>query len=321
MLQKFNAAFVESVCAHTPDHSNPSQLVTETLHVGREAAYRRLRGEVPFSFGEAAALSSRLNFSLDGAVGSANAGHVDFRLKFTDFESPLTAYSQLLESDVRFFEEIACDQSARIAMATNSIPAEFYLRYENMARFKLYKWLYQHNATDGAVHCFEDFELPERLSRSCRAYVAASQRAPATSYVFDESCFKHWVNAIRAFRAMHLVSGPSSCKLREEMLHMIDQMEHLAGSGELDNGNGVLFYLSGVDIESTYFYIAAKRLKVAGMGLFSLNGLYTGDAAMYDYVQRWIHTQTRFSTLISRSGEMQRIDYFRRQRKIAAELG
>lgn len=55
--------------------------------------------------------------------------------------------------------------------------------------------------------------------------------------------------------------------------------------------------------------------------MFSLNGLRTPDPLMYEYVEKWIKTQSRFSTLISGSGELRRIHYFKRQREIVAQLG
>lgn len=42
---------------------------------------------------------------------------------------------------------------------------------------------------------------------------------------------------------------------------------------------------------------------------------------MYEYVKKWIKTQSRFSTLISGSGELRRIHYFKHQREIVAQLG
>ena len=52
MLEKSNAALIEAIHAHTPQHSNPASLLMDMLNIGREAAYRRLRGEVPFTFGK-----------------------------------------------------------------------------------------------------------------------------------------------------------------------------------------------------------------------------------------------------------------------------
>ena len=55
--------------------------------------------------------------------------------------------------------------------------------------------------------------------------------------------------------------------------------------------------------------------------MFSLNGLRTPDPLMYEYVKKWIKTQSRLSTLISGSGALRRIHYFKRQREIVAQLG
>ena len=41
---------------------------------------------------------------------------------------------------------------------------------------------------------------------------------------------------------------------------------------------------------------------------------------MFEHVKRWITSLSRFATLISCSGELQRIHFFKRQRAIVAEL-
>ena len=69
MLEKSNAALIEAIHAHTPQHSNPASLLMDMLNIGREAAYRRLRGEVPFTFGEASALCARMHSRSTGWWG------------------------------------------------------------------------------------------------------------------------------------------------------------------------------------------------------------------------------------------------------------
>ena len=78
-LDKLNAALIAAIQNGTPEYTNPAAILTDKLNIGREAAYRRLRGEVPFTFGEAAVLWARSNFSLDRAVGAVDFGNVLFR--------------------------------------------------------------------------------------------------------------------------------------------------------------------------------------------------------------------------------------------------
>ena len=53
-LEKLNAALIGAIQNSTPEYTNAAAILTDKLNIGREAAYRRLRGEVPFTFGEAA---------------------------------------------------------------------------------------------------------------------------------------------------------------------------------------------------------------------------------------------------------------------------
>lgn len=48
-LDKLNAALIAAIQNGTPEYTNPAAILTDKLNIGREAAYRRLRGEVPFT--------------------------------------------------------------------------------------------------------------------------------------------------------------------------------------------------------------------------------------------------------------------------------
>lgn len=321
MLEKSNAALIEAIHAHTPHHSNPAVMLMDILNIGREAAYRRLRGEVPFTFGEACLLCAEMHFSLDRVLGLAATENVSFQLKFKEFTSPLETYNEILERDIAFMREVSSDPVTEFATASNSLPAEFYGKYENLNRFKLFKWLYQHEVGDPAVRTFEELKLPEKLQRNCQEYVVWAQSVATTYLIFDDSNFMHWLNALRAYREMHLISPESVRVLRDELFGMLDEMEKLAVNGEFPNGNKVFLYLSDIDFESSYSYVTTSKHQAVNIGLFSLNGLRTPDPQMYEYVKKWIKTQSRFSTLISGSGELRRIHYFKRQREIVSLLG
>lgn len=295
MLEKSNAALIEAIHAHTPQHSNPASLLMDMLNIGREAAYRRLRGEVPFTFGEASALCARMHFSLDRVVGLAATDKLSFQLKFKEFTAPLETYNEILERDIAFMREVASDPTTEFATATNSLPAEFYGKYDNLNRFKLFKWLYQHEVGNPAVRTFEELKLPAELRRNCREYVRWVQSVATTYLIFDDSNFKHWLNALRAYREMHLISQESVRVLRDELFAMLDEMETVAVKGEFENGNKIFLYLSDIDLESSYSYVTTSRHQAVNIGMFSLNGLRTPDPLMYEYVKKWIKTQSRFS--------------------------
>lgn len=317
---KLNAALIGAIQDSTPEYTNPAAILTDKLHIGREAAYRRLRGEVPFTFGEAAVLSAQMNFSLDRTVTAVDFGNVLFRLGFSDYHTALEDYTGVIDQDTLFYREVSPDPDAEQAIAGNSFPQMLFMRYENLASFKLFKWLYQQGLVSSGVERFEDMEVPAALKQSYREMVHEAQQMPATTLVFDGSCMKRWVNAICAFRSMHLISDESVEVLKGELLQMLDELEEIAVTGTFRSGKRVSLYISEVDIEATYCYVSARHFRASCVEAFSINSLRSADPAMYEHVKRWIQALSRFATLISCSGEMQRIRYFKRQRGIVAEM-
>lgn len=319
MTENPNAALIDAVQRHLPPDANAAQTVADTLFVSREAAYRRLRAEVPFSFGEAARLGDRLGFSLDETAYEGMGGMATFRLRFDD-SSPAERYEAMLERNCAFFSRLASDPDVVFASAGNRIFSEMSLRYETLAAFQFYQWLYRCRRTGSGAQTFEQFHLPPSLATRYRRYVAGVRQVASTRLVVDDSLVERWISAVRAFEAMHLVDRKSVRRIGDELLQLLDEWERIAEEGEYPNGNRVELYLSDIDLEATCSYIETPARRFAGIGIFSVNALWTADPAMFEDVKRWIGMQCRFSTQIARCGTLQRIRFFRRQRALIAEL-
>lgn len=319
-LEKLNAALIGAIQNSTPEYTNSAALLTDKLNIGREAAYRRLRGEVPFTFGEAGILSAQMNFSLDRTVGTVDLGNILFRLSFNDYHTALEDYTGVVTQDSMFYREVVSDADAEQAIAGNSFPRMLYMRYANLTNFKFFKWLYQQGLIDSSTAKFEDLKIPEPLRQSYDDLVHDAQQMPSTTLVFDGSCTKRWVNAICAFRKMHLVTPHTVEVLRDELLLLLDELEEIAVTGQFRSGKPVSVFISDVDIEATYCYVSARHYRASCIDAFSINSLRSADPAMFEHTKRWIQALSRFATLISCSGELQRIRFFKRQRALVAEM-
>ena len=318
-VNALNAALIGAVLENTPKNSNPAATVAEILNIGREAAYRRMRGEVPFTFGEAALVAARLSFSLDRIMGTDDPDCVLFRLDFSDGQTLLEDYPGKVESWIGKMEEIASDEQSEFSLAGSSLPAALYLGYEGLVRFRFFKCFFQHGMLDGANNRFDDMQLPPHVFDLSRRLRQAVRQIDTTYYVLDHSCFKHWVNAIRSFRAMRLISEGCVRELREELLRMLDELEEIALTGRFPDGRRVFLYISDVDLEGTYSYFVSQAVQSSGMAVFSVNSLRTSDPDMFARIKQWVLAMRRLSTLVSRSGELQRLRFFKEQRAVVSD--
>ena len=70
MTMNLNKIVLTKILDIMPENLKPVTLLMEVLDIGKESAYRRLRGEKPFSMEEIYKLSLVLNFSLDEIISN-----------------------------------------------------------------------------------------------------------------------------------------------------------------------------------------------------------------------------------------------------------
>ena len=78
--------------------------------------------------------------------------------------------------------------------------------------------------------------------------------------------------------------------------------------------------MSQINFEATYSYLETSTLQLSLIRVYSINSLTTQDVQMFQSLKEWIQSLKKFSTLISESGEMQRIQFFNQQREIIDAL-
>ncbi len=97
-------------------------------------------------------------------------------------------------------------------------------------------------------------------------------------------------------------------------------MEQIAARGEYPNGNKVYLYLSNINFEATYTFLEKGELPVVHVPSLC-HQLYGFAASEICRAQKeWIQSLKRYSTLISQSGEIQRMIFFTKQREIVDTL-
>ena len=97
---------------------------------------------------------------------------------------------------------------------------------------------------------------------------------------------------------------------------LVDELEELAMRGKTEAGNSVRIYVSHINFEATYSYLETSSLQLSMIRVYSINSITTQDTEMFNSLK----SLKKFSTMISESGEMQRIQFFNRQREIINTL-
>lgn len=318
ITNELNTGLVNAVKEKLPSKDNLANALMDILYIGKEAIYRRLRGEVPFTLTEAAVISRKLGISLDKMIGVSFRDNAVFDMNIVSSEKPFEAYYSILEKQVDLFRSVKEDETSEIGTSSNIIPQTLSLKYNMLSKFRLFKWMYQ-NENIKCKH-FEEMEIPQKMVEKQKEYSDLVSHIHSVDYIWDNMIFSHLVNDIQYFCSIHLITDEDKDLLKEELFLLIDEMEELSARGKSKAGNDVKIYISNINFEATYSYLDTSSTQLSLIRIYSINSITTQDQEMFRGLKEWIQSLKKFSTLISESGEMQRIQFFKQQREIVSIL-
>ena len=225
----------------------------------------------------------------------------------------------MMDNSVDVFRSIEPNTYSEAASSTNILPQALYLKYKYLTRFYLFKWKAQHDGLD-SVQPLHEIVIPDRMVQIQRNFITETQRIKDSCFIFDNMIFMYLINDIKYFSSVNLISDNDVHELKEELYRLLDYTERLAARGKFDNGHRINFYISNINFDTTYSYILTQKCKLSLIKAFTLNSVASLDDKTFDSVKNWISSLKRFSTLISESGDLQRIHFFRKQRELVSTL-
>ena len=152
--------------------------------------------------------------------------------------------------------------------------------------------------------------------------VAALLDLGADRGVLDKALYSLPVSGFRTKISRVKKSGLDACDFNVILEHdnHDHDMEELATRGKSKAGNNIRIYISNINFEATYSYLDTNTIQLSMIRIYSINSITTQDSEMFRGLKEWIQSLKKFSTLISESGEMQRIQFFKQQREIIGTL-
>ena len=318
ITNELNTGLVNAVREKLPSKENLANTLMDILYIGKEAIYRRLRGEVPFTLTEAAIISRKLGISLDKMIGVSFQDNAVFDMNIVSSSKPLETYYSILEKQVELFRKVKDEEYSEIGTSSNIIPLTLSLNYNMLSKFRLFKWMYQNKYID--CKSFEELDIPPKLVNIQKDYVAMTRHIHSIDYIWDNMIFQHLINDIQYFASIHLISDETKEEIKKELFLLADELEELAINGKTADGNRVRIYVSNINFEATYSYVDTNNLQLSLIRIYSINSITTMDNEIFCTLKEWIQSLKKFSTLISESGEMQRIQFFKQQREIIDAL-
>jgi len=320
MVNSAHENLLNAVLEKIPQKEVLIRTLMEILFLGKEAIYRRLRSEVSFTLSEAEIIARKLNISLDCVLNVSSQQSRPFQLKLIDFIGSKDSDLSLKNEFLDFFKQMKDCSYTELGCSTNTLPQPMYLMKREITKFHMMKWVYQYGISGSKVS-FDDIMINENAFNFYQEYVKESMNVKSSYYILDDMVFSYLVNDIKYFFNINLIQKEDVQTLKKELLEILSYLENLAVRGRYPNGNKILIYISNMNIESNHSYLEnVKGQNISIVRTFTLNPMISFDNKTFKIFKKRVQSLRKSSTLITQSGEAQRIAFFNKQYEIINSL-
>lgn len=294
-------------------------MLMKTLDIGKEAAYRRIRGDVPFSLLEAVQLSNELHVSLDHIINTKSPLSFELRLQPFYFEKEsFPDYGRLVDF-LTLLKMITQQPSSEFALSSNTFALFPGHMFYHIFKYTTFKYMYERENLQKLIP-FSEIDITEPFFNLNKDIIYETMNIKETSYIFYSKFFENFVDELKYFQSIKLINKTDIDLIKNDLNKFIDLIEHLTLNRQFYTGNKVNLYISNIRLDTSYSYLTSNVFNLSMIGAFSVNHLTSSNEIALEEVKERIYALKRVSELISGSEEKRKRQFINEQRQFIDTL-
>ena len=298
-----------------PQKAVLANTITDLLAIDKDAVYRRLRGDVDFSFSEMAFIARKLGISLDEIAGIDTEQCRSVRVALPKHLDPSEVDYAMFDDYITALRLIKDEQDTKIIECGNLFPHYLFYDYEYITRLLTFRWC--QCSSFGRRVPFHEVIIPERMRTLQEQACYYARHIKSTIYIWDQNIFEHFVSFVKFYAHVWLIREEEVSLIKTDLIALLNDIEKLTYTGKYaDTGNSVSIYVGDFDAYSNFGIIESKNMRISQFRAFLLNAFTSFDKLLFDEMSSWLNASLKLTTLISVSGEKIRADFFATQRKL-----
>jgi hypothetical protein len=283
----------------------------EKFALSKESAYRRLRGEIPFSFDEVASMSVDLGFSIDEIVEKATESNIYDKSALFDGGN---GFLKMLQ-DYQHFIQSLVESPIEILFSMNRLHLFFLIEYDSLFEWFYRKWMYLTEPVS-VRQTVSTRVISENIQHIRQELINQIKGLGKIDFIIHKDFFLTPVNEIQYDYQRKLISKEEMLRMKEEMALLLKKLE----SKMADENDKYDFYLSNLDVETNSICACHGQYFNSLFWLYPLKIVIINNYKLCREHIRWLKSIKESSALISHSNEMIRMDFFERQNKYVEQM-
>lgn len=291
--------------------SNPalwSKEISELLNLGRDAIYRRERGEVLLTINETETLCRHYGISLDSHLLS-DRSQVVFKHTSLNQEDSYNYTLYIAQMLLHLQRMEACERK-EIIFCADDIPIFHFMDFPELTYFKLYTW---NQAVLNLGIRYEDFvyELRKQHLEPVFHNLSESYRKIPSREIWTVGTIGPILELLEYYHAIGSFGNPQSIKLLVEQLRCLTgNLKEWTKTQEKRLGVAFDLYLSPVNLGLSQMLCQFDDQHSVSVKLYTINSIATLDRRYVQETMDWIKGVLNKSSCLSKLSEKERIHFF-----------
>ncbi|MDH6358134.1 hypothetical protein [Parabacteroides sp. PF5-9] len=318
MIDLVRKKIISTILSKIPSQIKPVDYLSDSLDLGKESVYRRLRGDMAFTLHEIIKLSLELDFSIDEIVKGPkeNRLYVDLHIA----NNPEETFFKRLQKYSEELEHRVYKTTSYTVMALNYLPVAFSTHFSELFKFVYYTWLHRtHNGISRL--CYSDVVVSPELASLRERLEVNTRKITHNTFILDANVFLAPLKEVHYFYTIHLINESELASIKKAFHQMIDSVEKTVRTGCSDSGTTYDFYLSSINIDHNSSYNVWNNEIISSFSFHLLEMTVFLNAELSEAHKRWLDALKKYSTLITQSNELIQAAYFEKQRRFIEDVG
>lgn len=322
LTKTHHQVLIQNIKRHILPHENVAERIAKILDIKIEGAYRRLRGDTPFSLPDALCLINELGISIDELVTNTKQIHFKTYLLCTN---PYQIEDYLKDILARFKKLDRVPQS-NTTNVCEDLPFFRQFGYPNLTAFKLFYW--QEAVLKNPAYDYKKYN-PNEVSKNLRnlanqvynAYLKTEsteiwtvQTIVKTYQQIDYYLACGMFNNIEYLQAIYTDLE----KLLDDLI--ADAAVGFKLSADKKTQGKFSLYWSELSLDNNSIFLETNKPRYLALGSYSFNSIQTLDHAMLEDYQYWLKSILNKSTKISGQSEKFRYQFYLKIKKSMDQL-
>lgn len=313
-IESIKELYIKKILSLIPPQTKAVDYLMETLDISKVSAYRRLKGQLPFTFDEVIVLSNNLGVLLDDIIhpySESNKAIVSFN--HVDGDEIQEYFLRILRNYSENLEEQKDVRHRNTLTSINNIWLVYTLGYDNLFKFCYYKWT--HLLSFGVYNKkFSEVSLSIEMIQLSHKIHRQVQSLKNTSFIVDKNLFLNTMKEVQYYYRRGLILENELFDIVKDIEAIIDKTEFHILSGYNKLGKQRTFFLSSINIYSNSMYIEYDDHIQSFFYSYSPSPIRVIDPKVCTPHKQWLESLKKYSVLITASNEIEQTDFLNRQR-------